>query len=207
MGKPVRTVRRINRVGRVLLVLFAAALAAFLALEGIVLAGSRSDLRGVPEAVIILGCKLWGEEPSPALARRLDAALDYLEDLKGEEVTPLVVVSGGQGDDEPMPEADCMAEYLEAHGVPAGQIIREDESTNTVENLQFSMARLREHGLEGSPHVTIVSNDFHLARVRMLAGRYGIDCSTVAAPTPDWPSRIYSNLREAPALVKSFLLD
>ncbi len=205
MGKPVRTTGRM--MGRVVLSLCAAALAAFCVLEGIVIAGSRSDLRATPEAVIVLGCKLWGEEPSPALERRLEAALSYLEDLEAEGAEPLIVVSGGQGADEPMAEADCMADYLTARGVPPERILREAESTNTVENLQLSMDRLEEAGLSRTAHVTIVSNGFHLARVRLLAGRYGVDCSTVAAPMPDWSSRLYSYLREAPALVKSFLLD
>lgn len=206
MGNPFRAAGRLSPVLRVLLLLLALGLAAFLVLEGIVIAGGRSELKQDPDAVIILGCKLWGEEPSPALERRLTAALDYLEELEAQGVTPLVVVSGGQGEDEPMTEAACMAAWLEENGLDESRILQEGDSRNTIQNLRYSQELLAQAGLE-RPHITIVSNDFHLARVRMLAGRCGLDCSTLAAPMPDLSSRIYSTLREAPALVKSFLLD
>ncbi|MCD8047507.1 MAG: YdcF family protein [Clostridiales bacterium] len=191
---------------RVLLGLLLVGLGCFLVLEGVVIAGSRSDLKDNPDAVIILGCKIWGEEPSPALRRRLDTPLDYLEELESRDVCPVIVVSGAQGDDEPISEAQSMADYLTAHGVDERRILLEDRSTNTLENLKYSSALLTEQGINGG-HLTVVSNGFHLTRVRLLAGRLGLDCSTLSAPMPDWPSRIYSNVREAFALVKSFLLD
>lgn len=191
---------------KLVLALIIVALAAILVLEGIVIAGSRSELKGDPDVVLILGCKIWGEEPSPALQRRLDTALDYLKELEERDVIPLIVVSGGKGDDEPISEAQSMADYLADHGVVRDRILLEDQSTNTATNLKNTMALLEREGLE-NPHVTIVSNGFHLTRVRMLAERYGIDCSTLKAPMPDWPSRLYSTLREGPALIKSFFLD
>ena len=99
-----------------------------------------------------------------------------------------------------------MADYLIEQGLDAGRILLEDQSTSTASNLKNTIALLEREGLN-NPHVTIVSNGFHLTRVRMLAARYGMDCSTLSAPMPDWPSRLYSTLREAPALVKSFLMD
>lgn len=206
MGNPVRTIRGMNPVVRLLLCLILLAVLAFLVLEGIVIAGSRSQLKQDPDVVLVLGCKIWGEEPSPALERRLDTALDYLTELEERGVTPLVVVSGGQGADEPRSEASAMAEYLLAHGLSEDRIVQEDQSTSTATNLKNTMALLEDMGYE-NPHVTIVSNGFHLTRVRMLADRYGMDSSTLSAPMPDWSSRIYSTLREGPALVKSFLLD
>lgn len=206
MGNPVRTIRGMNPVARLLLCLILLAVLAFLVLEGIVIAGSRSQLKQDPEVVLVLGCKIWGEEPSPALERRLDTALDYLTELEERGVTPLVVVSGGQGADEPRSEASAMAEYLLAHGLSEDRIVQEDQSTSTATNLKNTIALLENMGYE-NPHVTIVSNGFHLTRVRMLADRYGMDSSTLSAPMPDWSSRIYSTLREGPALVKSFLLD
>ena len=52
--------------------------------------------------------------PSILLQDRLDTALDYWE--AHPEVT--VVVSGGQGSNEPASEARCMADYLMDGGVP-----------------------------------------------------------------------------------------
>lgn len=206
MGNLIRAVGRVNPILRILLLLLLAAVLAFVLLEGVVIAGSRSELKQDPDVLLILGCMIWGEEPSPALQCRLDTALDYLDELEQRGVQPLVVVSGGQGADEPRSEAAAMAEYLIGQGLDESRILLEDTSTSTATNLKNSMALLEQNGYE-NPHVTIVSNGFHLTRVRMLAARYGIDSSTLSAPMPDWPSLIYSTLREGPALVKSFLLD
>lgn len=195
-----------NLALRALLALVGLALIAFLVLEAVVIAGGRSELKKDPDVVLILGCKIWGEEPSPALQRRLDTALDYLSGLEDSGCTPLVVVSGGKGADEPISEAQSMADYLIGQGIDPARILLEDQSTNTASNLKNTKVLLEREGLE-QPHLTIVSNGFHLTRVRMLADRYGVDCSTLSAPMPDWSSRIYSTLREAPALIKSFLMD
>lgn len=191
---------------RLALILLAILLALFFALEIIVLAGSRDEIKGTPDVILILGCKIWGQEPSPALQARLDRALDYVAQLEQEGVEPLIVVSGGKGDDEPISEAQSMATYLMEQGVASDRILLEDRSTSTDTNLKYSMALLEQEGVNWE-HMTIVSNNFHLARVRMLARRYGVDCSTLSAPMTTFHSWLFSTLREGPALLKSYLLD
>ena len=71
---------------------------------GLVLVGAHDVIRGDPQVMIILGCRVMpGGEPSILLQDRLDTALDYLDDHP--EMT--VVVSGGQGSNEPTSEAAC----------------------------------------------------------------------------------------------------
>lgn len=180
---------------------------AFGVLEGLVLSGDRSEIKGSPKIMVILGAQVkpWG--PSVLLQDRLDTALDYLEDHP--EMT--VVVSGGQGRDEHISEARCMYDYLTAHGVDGGRILMEEQSHNTWENLNNTFALLKqgEHRDEMG-QVLVVSNGFHLARVRMLFGRVWegtYQLSTLAAPSSHLPSRVNSYVREAPALLKSWLLD
>ena len=168
--------------------------------------GAYDHVSGDPQVMIILGCRVMpGGEPSILLQDRLDTALDYLDDHP--DIT--VVVSGGQGSNEPTSEAACMADYLEEHGVDADQILLEDESSNTKENLIYSRELLEEQGVDvGEEGVLVVSNGFHLTRSRMLAERFGYGhVSTLAAPTSHVPSRIQMYIREPLALVKSFFLD
>jgi uncharacterized SAM-binding protein YcdF (DUF218 family) len=201
------TGRRAGRGRRWLTVLLTLALIGVLALTGllgVVLTGSHDEFTGDPQVMIVLGCqvKSWG--PSALLQDRLDTALDYLEDHP--DMT--VVVSGGQGPDEPMSEAQAMCDYLVEHGVEAERIFLEDQSHNTSQNLTCSAALLEEQGVSVEENVLIVSNGFHLARVRLLAERYGLgEVSTLAAPSSHWPSRLKMYLREPLALVKSFLFD
>lgn len=173
---------------------------------GLVLVGAHDVIRGDPQVMIILGCRVMpGGEPSILLQDRLDTALDYLDDHP--EMT--VVVSGGQGSNEPTSEAACMADYLEEHGVDSDQILLEDQSSNTKENLIYSRELLEEHGIVVlSDEVLVVSNGFHLTRAQMLAERYGYESvSVLAAPTSHIPSRIQMYIREPLALAKSFFFD
>ena len=120
-----------------LLAVLAGALAfalGFVVLLGIVLTGAHDQIVGEPKVMVILGCKAESWGPSILLQDRLDKALDYLEDHP--DLT--VVVSGGQGDDEHQSEAQCMYDYLTDHGVDADQILLEDQSHNTWENIRFT---------------------------------------------------------------------
>ena len=191
--------------GRALLALILLGVICFGGLLGVVLHGSYDQMEGEPETMLILGCKVmpWGG-PSTLLQDRLDKALDYLE----EHPDMTVIVSGGQGGDEPVTEARCMADYLTENGFPAEQILLEDQSKSTVQNLAFSKDLMEQEGVDMESGVLIVSNGFHLTRARILAERAGYgQVSTLAAPTSHMPSRIKMYIREPLALAKCILLD
>lgn len=189
---------------RILCIAAAACVLGFSVLEGIVLAGCHDETGQNASVMIVLGAKLWNDGPSPALKRRLDAALDYWEKHPETEI----ILSGGQGADEPNTEASAMAEYMKERGVSAGQLHLEENSTSTAENLLFSMELMSDLGYDISETpVLIVSNSFHLARVRMLCRRFGLSADTIGVPMPDLKSAFFSYNREAFALVKSFFMD
>jgi len=199
--------RRRSKWVKILCALLLAGALTFAALFAAVMHGSYDHISGEPEVMVILGCQVkpWG--PSILLQDRLDEALDYLK----EHPDMTVVVSGGQGADEPSTEAQAMYDYLTAAGIPAERILMEDQSHNTVQNLRYTLALLKEKGQEDKlDQVLVVSNGFHLTRVRMLFGRVWegeYTLSTLAAPSSHVPSRLKMYIREPLALVKSFLLD
>lgn len=196
--------RKLHPVLKVFLVLVLAGAAVFALLLGQVLWGARDDVEGDPQVMIILGCQLHDWGPSIMLQDRLDKALEYLEDHP--DIT--VVVSGGQGENEPASEAQGMADYLADHGFDRENIILEPQSHNTNQNLRFSARHLEEAGIDIKDGVIIVSNGFHLARAKMLAGRIGYEnVSVLAAPSSHTPTRLKMYIREPIALVKSFVLD
>ena len=179
---------------------------AFCGLFGAVLWGAYDHIQGDPQIMVILGCQVkpWG--PSILLQDRLDEALAYLEDHP--DMT--VVVSGGQGPDEHISEAQCMYDYLTEHGVDGAQILMEDQSHNTVQNLRYTAELLAAEGYDTTADILVVSNGFHLTRVRMLWSRVcggDYNLSTLAAPSSHVPSRLKMYLREPLALVKSFIFD
>ena len=196
--------RRVHPILKIFLALVALGVLVFGALLGQVLSGAHDDVDGDPQVMIILGCQLHDWGPSVMLRDRLDKALDYLQDHP--DVT--VVVSGGQGDNEPDTEAQGMADYLAEHGVSRENIILETMSHNTWQNLSYSAEHLEEAGYDIKDGAIIVSNGFHLTRAKMLAGRVGFEnVSVLAAPSSHTPSRLKMYIREPIALVKSFVLD
>ena len=198
--------KKLHPLLRVLIGLIGLGLICFAILAGIVYAGERTHSQGPPRVRIVLGCKVEESGPSLLLKDRRDTALDYLNEL--DNPIP-VIVSGGQGQDEPESEAACMADYLTGAGYDEAYIYLEDNSHNTAENLGYSLAYLEYLGVDPAEDgVLIVSNGFHLSRARMLAERFGYgNVSTLAAPSSHVPSRISMFFREPLALVKSFLLD
>ncbi len=189
---------------KILAAILAAGLLTFGVLEAIVLAGSRTHIEGEPQTMIILGCQVMPWGPSILLMDRLNTALDYLEGRENVRI----IVSGGQGKNEPTTEAQAMRDYLMARGIDEDRIWMEDKSHNTHQNLIYSHALLREKGLDPAEDYIIVSNGFHLARASMLAERHGGGrVYTLAAPSSHGPSRFKMYFREPLALMKSFLFD
>ena len=191
---------------RALLALILVGVLSFCGLFACVMYGAYDHIQGEPEVMVILGCQVRQDGPSVLLRDRLDEALDYLEDHP--DMT--VVVSGGQGPDEPTTEAQAMYDYLTEHGVEPERIWQEDQSHNTWQNVRYTLALLEEKGADTSAGVVLVSSGFHLTRARMLweraSGGAG-ELSTLAAPCTHVPSRLKMYIREPFALVKSFLFD
>lgn len=174
--------------------------------EGIVLQEGKADLTALPaDAVVVLGAGVNGTEPSLSLRTRLDAALAYLED---DPDIP-VVLTGGKGYGEEITEAQCMYNYLTAHGVDSGRLLLEEQAGNTAENFARSKELLTEQGVDpAEDRVAVVTNDFHIARSRLLAARQGYgDAFGVPARLPWRHLEVNYYLREAFAMVKTFLFD
>lgn len=199
----VKTSRR-RRWLRPLCALLLVAALSYGALMGAVLSGDRTRIGGQPQIMLILGCQVYPWGPSILLQDRLDTAIAYLEEHPGMTV----IVSGGQGADEPVSEAVCMKEYLIAQSARAGKILVEEDSSNTWQNMTRSAQIMKEQGLDASGGALIVSSGFHLTRARMLWRRAtGEKPDTLAAPSTHLPSRIYMYAREPLALAKSMLID
>lgn len=127
--------------------------------------------------VIVLGCRVVGNNPSTMLKARLDAAYDY---LIANPNAP-VIVCGGQGEDEEISEAQCMYDYLVAKGIVPERIYIEDESTSTRENIAFAKAIIEEEELY--ENVAIATNDYHELRASLVADREGLESSAISAKT------------------------
>lgn len=130
--------------------------------------------------MVVLGCAVRNGGPSLMLRERLVAAEEYLK--KNPEMP--CIVSGGQGPDESISEAQCMYEYLVKHGIDKSRIYMEDKSTSTRENIRFSKEMIDTYGLPCD--ITIVTNEFHEYRAMKIADRQKIKAYSVPGNTAWW---------------------
>lgn len=188
-----------SRAARAVFCVIAALAIVFVIISAIVSAlmiKAANDKPTDPAAIIVLGCRVHGENPSPMLMQRISAACRYLE----EYPESVVVASGGKGEDELISEAECIKRQLEKRGISSERIIIEDNSTNTRENMAFSKALLEEKGISGE--IAIVSNEYHLLRAKTIAKKQGLDVKCCAARTvpiylpPYWVREIFGNVYE-----------
>lgn len=172
-----------RRIGKVLLSILAAgvALGVILVIVMTALMIKAARTPAAPNAtVIVLGCKVYGERPSIALEERLKAALTYLN----ANPDSACIVSGGQGADETISEAECMYLYLVKNGIASKRIYKEDQSTTTRENLAFSYEIIKEQGL--NEKIAIATNNYHEYRAGKVAEGLGLEYGAVSGDTALW---------------------
>ncbi len=151
-----------------------------------------------PPVVVVLGCQVIGDQPCTLLSERIDTAYEYL----CEHPESPCIVSGGQGSDEEMSEAECMYKELVNKGISPDRIYKEDRSTSTRENLQFSKEIMDKENLGDT--IVLVTNSWHELRAGMIARDLDISFGTEGAPTPPW--RLPSNyMRELFGIMYQFV--
>ena len=146
------------------------------------------------DAIVVLGAQVKPDgTPSVQLQWRLDAAYGAWQERQC-----LIVTCGAQGSNEPDAEGRVMKAYLTGLGVPENQVLVDDTSFNTRQNLENAAALLQNSGVET---VLIVTSDYHLPRAMALAEDQGLTATGLGSPTkPEY--WIKNNAREAIAWLK-----
>lgn len=170
-----------------------------LIIEGMIVSQFHATAQEGADYVIILGAQWKTSGPSYVLQKRLDKAIEYLN----ANPETKVIVSGGQGYNEPISEAEGMQGYLETAGIDPERIIMEDASTNTTQNLIFSGELLD----KSEDSVVVITNNFHMFRALAIARKQGYaHVEGLSAGT--YPVTVPNNLlREAFGVVKDFMAN
>lgn len=176
---------------RILTVCLSLLLLAMAVTFGFIWSASRGTKDNECQYLLVLGAGVNGTEPSLSLRERLTAALDYLN----EHPDTVCIVSGGQGGGEDITEAQCMYDWLTAHGVAPERILMEEQATSTAENLSYSLALLEAVG-EKPSEIAVVSSEYHLFRAGLMAKRAGVTALGVPAHTGLWPLKVNYYFRE-----------
>ncbi|MBR4473032.1 MAG: YdcF family protein [Oscillospiraceae bacterium] len=163
---------------RILLGLTCLGLVYFCIVEIPIVRNARTDPDPERPYLIVLGAAVYGDRPSLTLVRRLEGARDYLMKYPDS----IVIVSGGMGKGETVPESQAMHDWLIQNGIPEGRILTEPAATSTEENLKYSFQLIRSHGDDPDGSVAIVSSAYHLYRAKTMARMQGVEAAGVAAP-------------------------
>jgi len=174
----------------------------FLIVQGLIL--SAGLLTPPPETAYVLvpGAGIIRKEPSFTLARRLDQAAEFLQAHPDSRV----ILTGGLAEGQLASEAQVMAWYLEGLGIDNQRMIKEEQASNTLENIVYSQRLVEKRDHEQLDQILIITSDYHLLRAQMLARRAGLTAYGVRAPSPPGLYQEYA-IREFFALFKSMVFD
>ena len=175
----------------------------FVLLEGMIVIQAHKQPQNEADYLIVLGAKVNGTKPSHILRKRIEKAYQYWEEHPGCKV----IVSGGKGLDEGISEAECMKKELISLGMPEKQIITENQSTSTKENLLNCIEKMEEDGMAvEQADVIIVTTDFHVFRAVSIAKKLGYQKVEGLASKQVWYLIPTNYVREFLAVIKDFLV-
>ena len=170
--------------------------------EAIIIKASFGDPLEPVDYVVVLGAKVNRDGPSVSLMDRICAAYEYAE----SHPDTILILSGGQGTDEPITEADCMYQELIALGVDPMQLRLEVNATSTWENLNFSLEYIEHETGTRPAKIGVISSEYHLFRASLFAKACDVEFVGIPARTSRWGQRINHFMREVAGIWHYLLL-
>ena len=196
----------------------------FMVVEIMVFAGVAARDTSKLDYVIVLGARVKDTGLSKSLKNRLDKAIQHLDENPGT----ILVLSGGQGEDEPVSEASAMRDYLVYNGVREKQMILETRSFSTVENIAYSRVAIEEDQAMKKAHrqdnpvfmepgtfeevpdkpvrIGVLTSDFHVYRAQQIAKKWGIPDIYGISCSSDPILFVHFCVRECAAILKDKLV-
>ena len=190
----------------------------------LVFLGAASPDKQNLDYVIVLGARVKEHTVSNSLKMRLDKAIEYVED----NPDTVLVLSGGRGPGESVSEAEVMCQYLEYNGVRPEQLLIEDQSVSTVENIAYSKIVIEEHRNKDKKELVplsrrttsvpyaiapdkpleigVLTSNFHIYRARLTAEKWGIDNVYGISADSDPVLFIHLCVRECASIIKDRLM-
>ena len=149
--------------------------------------------------IIILGSKIRSDGTlTPLLKGRVDKAIEFANKQYEKTKKKIIYIpSGGKGNDEVIAEAEAIKNYLLEKGIKEKQIIIEDKSTSTIENMKFSKDKIDKVKKEAK--ISFSTTNYHVFRSGVIANEQGIDCEGMGSKTKWY---FYSN-----ALIREFVAN
>jgi uncharacterized SAM-binding protein YcdF (DUF218 family) len=143
------------------------------------------------DAIIVLGAAEYAGRPSPVLKARLDHALFLFQ----QGVAPVVITTGGSGEDPKYSEGGVGHDYLMHRGIPEASLIAETQGSDTAQSAERIAVIMHKNHMKTC---IAVSDEYHVFRIRKLLEHEGL--KVYVAPRPD--SRPRSILQRMQAVMR-----
>ena len=181
-------------LGLLVLLLLLSALAAYVAYDVWTYGGVDETRKA--DAALVLGASAWGNKPSPVFEERLKhAILLYKNGFVGK-----LLITGGKGKGAKRADSSVGRDYAVRNSVPSGDVLIEEESTTTMENLHYAAGIAKANGLSS---VLIVSDPLHMRRAMRMAKDVGFD----AYASPTLSSKFMTRKAKTDFLVREVLYN
>lgn len=118
-------------------------------------------------AIVVLGAAEYSGHPSPVYRARLDHAYDLFR----HGLAPVVVTTGGAGNDPHFSEGQVGRDYLEGRGIPDANLIAETQGGDTDESARRVAVILRANDIQSC---LLVSDAYHMFRAKQMMTAQGI---------------------------------
>ncbi len=158
---------------------------------------AQRDEARAADAIVVLGAAQYDGRPSPVLKARLDHAIELYHD----GVAPVMIFTGGVGVGDTVSEAEVGRRYAGKRGVPAEQTMVEPAGLSSGQSMNTVATLMESRGLRSA---VLVSDPFHMLRLRLLAARLGL--RAYSSPTRSSPIVLNSREEWKHILRESFIL-
>jgi len=128
------------------------------------------------DAIVVFGAAQYDGRPSPVYKARLDHAAQ----LYHRGLAPIVIITGGSGNDPRFSEGVVGREYLKTLGIPDSQLIAETQSPDTAESARRVATIMYVNDMHSC---LAVSDSYHIFRIKQMLGREGV--AVYGAPRPN----------------------
>ena len=165
-----------TRIGRVLVFIAIAVVLTIAITAARIYTFGRTTTDANADAAVVLGAAVWSKDVSPVFRERINHAIEL---YRGGKVRK-IIFTGGQGNSNEPTEAVAARSHAMANGVPAKDILIEQKSHTTYENIVYAKQIVDANNLK---KVLLVSDPMHMKRAMTMAKDIGLDASPSPTPT------------------------
>lgn len=133
------------------------------------------------DAAVVLGAAVWGNQVSPVFRERINHAINLYHQGRIKKL----IFTGGQGNRNEPTEAAAARDYALQNGIPLNDVLIEQQSHTTYENMVYAKQLADQHGLK---KLLIVSDPLHMKRAIAMARDVGMEAYPSPTPTTKYQS-------------------